>query len=451
MTRQAKNKYIPTLWVMSSLFTFFLILFYPQDALAAGTRSTNTFGLVAAFFGGLLTALTPCVYPVIPLVISQVGKWGKISRKQAAIRSGSLVLGMIVVYTSLGVVAGLTNSFFGSWTASPAFRLGAALLMWVFAAGLLGAFVFRLPTKLTSWASGIGGTGLVGAFLTGTVSGVLSAGCTGPVLAGILTFIAASQSIFDAITLMLAFSVGLGIPFFLLGILLPSLPRPGQWLIWVEAFLGIALIATGAYFAAGALQALGVELSIMLSLIALLAMPAGIILWIWAVKKSYIPVVRSLAILPVILISIGMTGTWIYVSTAASMQAQKTGIMWETVDSSESFERLLAENRSRKPILVDFHADWCADCRQMEKQVFSDPDVSEFVQKNFFTIRIDATAGAENVMEVAKKYGVPGVPALRFFSSEKNEQSALRRNGPIEKEAFLKAAQTALSQSKPSR
>ena len=420
---------------LSLIFAILITMGVPAVALGAdGQAGAVTLG--AAFLGGLLAALTPCVYPVIPLAVGTMGAWGKIGRGRAAFLSGAYVLGMVAVYSTLGVAAGLSGSLFGGWAGSPVFKIGAASLMWVLGAGLLGVYAFRLPPRVTQWAATIGGAGPAGALLSGAVSGILAAGCVGPVLGGILTYVGVSQDVGSAAAIMTAFSLGMGVPFFLLGTVLPSLPRPGGWLVWVEAALGVALIGTGGYFMAGVLSTMGIDAGPIALAAGVIVALAAVGTWIWAASTHRVPGRRTLAGTLVVVMALGLTSTAL--GRLSPAERPEHAVAWSTVRSDDELARALARRTAGKPVVVDFHADWCADCRVVERTVLSDEEVARRLGESFTTIRVDATDGTDPLLPIAKRYGVPGVPAVRFFGADGVEIEDLRINGPFDKERLMR-------------
>src|SRR5919106_519338 len=205
------------------------------------------FGAAVIFVGGLLTALTPCVYPLIPITVSVFGATRAQSRGRAVLLTSAYVLGMGAVFAILGVIAARTGALFGSVLADPRFVVGLAVFLLVLASSMFGAFEIALPQGLTQRLSAVGGAGVPGAFLMGSVAGFLAAPCTGPVLTGLLAFVAKSQSS------LFVYALGVGVPFFILGVFTVRLPKGGQWMEWVKSVLGIALVALAATYLKDAL------------------------------------------------------------------------------------------------------------------------------------------------------------------------------------------------------
>ncbi|RMG21106.1 MAG: cytochrome C biogenesis protein, partial [Deltaproteobacteria bacterium] len=243
---------------LGALLTFLAVAFGPDllgpgptgqglDFQAAMARSAAAAAAVV-FVGGLLTSLTPCVYPLIPITVSVFGARSASSRVKAALLSLVYVLGMAVMYTGLGVGAALTGRAFGGVMANPWVITAVAAVFVVFAASMFGAFELRLPAGLQTRLSQVGGEGWAGAFLMGLVSGVVAAPCTGPVLGGVLTYVATTADVVAGGSLLFVFALGMGVLFFLLGTFSVSLPKSGPWMDSVKSLFGVALLVVALYY-----------------------------------------------------------------------------------------------------------------------------------------------------------------------------------------------------------
>src|SRR5215813_6318986 len=196
-------------------------------------------GAAVVFAGGLLTALTPCVYPLIPITVGVFGARKAERRSKAILLTLAYVLGMGLVFSTLGVIAAKTGQAFGSILGDPRFVVGLAIFLLVLASSMFGAFELSLPSGLAQKLNTVGGGGMAGAFLMGSVSGFLAAPCTGPVLTGLLAFVAESQNSALGAMLLFIYALGVGVPFVLIGVFTLRLPRGGEWMEWVKSVLGI--------------------------------------------------------------------------------------------------------------------------------------------------------------------------------------------------------------------
>jgi cytochrome c biogenesis protein CcdA/peroxiredoxin len=206
--------------------------------------------LLFVFFAGIVTSLTPCVYPVVPLAVTYLGARSATSRLKAFSLAAVYVAGMVVCYTALGAAAALTGTTFGTATQKWWVYAGVATLVLLFGLSMLGVFNIQLPSWATSFASGRKGPGYKGAFFMGATSGLVTAPCTAPVLGALLPIIA-RQSVVLGSLLLAVFGLGMGMLFLVVGTysgVLASLPRSGKWMSWVKIGLGSAILLVAAYF-----------------------------------------------------------------------------------------------------------------------------------------------------------------------------------------------------------
>jgi cytochrome c biogenesis protein CcdA len=218
------------------------------DAFTEALSKGPLYAALAALAGGFVVSLTPCVYPMVAVTVSVFGAREAKSRWEGAALSGAFVLGIMAMFVPLGVVAGLTGSMFGSVLQSRWVVIGMAALFLLLAASLFGAFELALPSALTNRLATLGGIGYKGAFLLGLACGLIASPCTGPVLTGILTWIAKTKSAPLGALAMGAFALGLGIPFFAVGTFAVQLPKSGRWMVHVKSILGVALVVVSLYF-----------------------------------------------------------------------------------------------------------------------------------------------------------------------------------------------------------
>jgi thiol:disulfide interchange protein DsbD len=219
--------------------------------LEAYLGSSFLISVAICFAAGFLASLSPCVYPLIPVVATYVGSrsMGESTRVKAFSLSLAYVLGMAAVYTLLGMIAALTGAFFGQIATNPWANLAVGNIIILLGLNILD--VLPLPSITTSGGGGEHRTGLIGAFLVGAVSGLVASPCTIPVLGIVLTFVATTQSVFQGGVMLFTFSLGMGMLLIVVGTfsgLLSSIPKPGNWMFAVRKVLGLAMIAVGEYF-----------------------------------------------------------------------------------------------------------------------------------------------------------------------------------------------------------
>jgi cytochrome c-type biogenesis protein len=207
--------------------------------------------VAAAFGGGILVSLSPCVYPMIPIVSAYVGSRavGEKTRLKSFLLSLGYVAGMAGVYSLLGMVAALTGSFFGQISASPWAMLTVAGVLVLFALHILEILRFLPWLSMHPLATGRGG--VCGAFLLGAASGLVASPCTSPVLFSLLTYVATTQSLVYGGSLPFAFSMGMGVLLVIVGTfsgLAVALPKPGRWMVSVKRILGLLMLVLALYY-----------------------------------------------------------------------------------------------------------------------------------------------------------------------------------------------------------
>jgi thiol:disulfide interchange protein DsbD len=207
--------------------------------------------LLVVFVAGILTSLTPCVYPVVPLAITYLGARSATSRLKAFSLAAAYVVGMVACYTALGAVAGLTGTTFGAATQKWWVYALVATIVVLFGLSMFGVFTIALPSRLQGLIGRGKGPGYRGAFLMGATSGLVTAPCTAPVLGTLILPMISKQSVAQGSLLLAVFGLGMGMLFLVVGTysgVLTSLPRSGSWMNGVKYVLGVAILAVAAYF-----------------------------------------------------------------------------------------------------------------------------------------------------------------------------------------------------------
>jgi thiol:disulfide interchange protein DsbD len=218
------------------------------------TLSGSPLLAIATLFGaGLLTSLTPCIYPMIPITVSVIT--GTAREDQGKLRTLGLtltyVVGMATLYALLGLAAGLTGTLFGTVSASPWAFLGIGNLLLLFSLFMLDVFPLPVPKRLMHWAADREGGSYGAVFVLGATSGVVAAPCGAPAFAVVLTWVAASQAGMMGFIYLFAFSLGMTAILVLVGLFsgaLAALPRSGKWMVWTKKAAGILMIAVAQYY-----------------------------------------------------------------------------------------------------------------------------------------------------------------------------------------------------------
>lgn len=403
------------------------------DAFTEALARGPLYAALAALVGGLLVSLTPCVYPMVAITVSVFGARQAKGRWEGAALSLCFVLGIVAMFVPLGVIAGLTGSMFGSVLQNRWVVVGVAALFLAMAAAMFGAFELALPAALTNRLATLGGLGYKGAFLLGLACGLIASPCTGPVLTGILTFIAKTKSAGLGALAMTAFALGLGAPFFVVGTFAVQLPKSGRWMVHVKSLLGIVLTVVALYFLGTAFPALESWARPSTALYVAAAVLLGVGLALGAVHRDF----SERGLRPklakgggILLVCAGA-----FMTLSAAVKPEVT-VAWRTGNVDAARELALREGR---PLLVDFTAAWCGACKELDKQTFSASEVRPLLAR-FVAVKVDATNDDDPVVEATlARFGVVGLPTVLIFDSSGKE--AIRYTDFVGPSAFARAVE----------
>jgi thiol:disulfide interchange protein DsbD len=225
--------------------------FLLSEALKSSLETGSILAIFIVFAAGVLTSLTPCVYPMIPVTVTYIGGSSVGSKRKGFVLSLFFVLGLSIIYSSLGAFSALTGKMFGDFTQNFWVYVIVANIIILFGLSMLGVFTIRLPSFLTGIGKAGRGGGYIGALLMGMAAGFIAAPCTAPVLGVLLVLVGQKQNVLYGAFLLLVFSLGLGLLFLLLGTfsgMLASMPKAGRWMDRVKIGFGVAMILIGEYF-----------------------------------------------------------------------------------------------------------------------------------------------------------------------------------------------------------
>jgi len=372
---------------------------------------------VTVFVGGFLTSLTPCVYPMISITVSLFGGRGDhVKRSRAMALAGAYVGGIGVMYTALGVSFALAGKAFGTFMSSPYVMVPIAILFFVMAASMFGAFELALPTGLQTRLSGFGGKGFGGAFLMGLVGGIIAAPCTGPVLASVLAYVATTRSVMMGGSLLFTYALGMGVLFFVIAAFAVSLPKSGAWMDAVKSLFGVIMILAALYFLRNVsrpLAAYGARSSLWLGL-HVGAMVAGALIGAIHLSFKYSGGVEKLrkgiGVAAVVAGGFGVIG---FLLTPPA-QAGEAKLAWIHGEQAG----VKAAQASHTPALLDFYADWCLPCKELELKTFSNPEVKRALSK-LTLVKVDCTSDDDPLVVAAKqRYGADTLPTLALLGPD---------------------------------
>jgi thiol:disulfide interchange protein DsbD len=388
--------------------------------LFTGTAHAETFaeasarGVGAAFLfaftAGFLTSLTPCVYPMISITVSIFGAKVGVSRPRAFLLATSYVAGIATMFGVLGTGVALLGQAFGTFLANPWVVIPLVALFVAMALSMFGAFELALPQGLQQRLNRVGGRGLGGAFLMGLVGGIIAAPCTGPPLAGMLAYVATTRDAVRGFALMATYAAGIGVPFWAIAGFSMSLPKSGRWMESVKSVFGIALLVAGLYYLKNVVPALnhltGTSTAFVFTCVG--AVVAGLV--VGAVHLSFhdrpLRQARKAA-------GIALAGLGLFALTNVAL-TPKVELVWHKSEK----EALAAARASGRPLLVDFGAQWCIPCRELEAKVFGQPEVARVMSQRFTLLRIDCDREDEDptIGEIRERYQAAGLPAVRVVS-----------------------------------
>lgn len=379
--------------------------------------------LLAVFVLGLALNLTPCVYPLIPITIGYFSSQSGGSRGHRFGLSTLYVLGIAITYSALGVFSALSGKLFGAWLQLPAVLIFFALLMLVLASSMFGLFEITVPHFISDRSGGQ--TGLAGALVMGLLIGIVAAPCVGPFVISLIALVAQLGSPLLGFLMFFVLALGLGVPYLLLGIFssaASSLPRSGMWMVQVKKAMGFVLIAMAFYFLRPLIGdeafRYGVAASLLIGAIFLFA--------------SRTQGARALRIAIAILL---------LVAGAAFAIPKKHGseLPWAPYDA----QSLAAASAAHKPVVIDFYADWCMPCKELDEKTFSDKTVADELGR-FVRIKANLTAADDpKTIALAKQYGILGMPTIVFLDANGHELRPLRLSGFEEPGKFLARAKQA--------
>jgi len=416
------------------------------DLIADTIKNSNILIILLTFLGfGLLLALTPCVFPMIPIISGVIISQGSdITTRKAFMLSIVYVLSMAVAYTIAGVLAGLFGANLQAALQTPWVIYSFAAVFVILAMSMFGFYELKLPDSLVNKVSTTSKSrgGYIGVAIMGFLSALIVGPCVAAPLAGALVYIGQTGDAILGGMALFSMSIGMGIPLILVGISAGRfMPKPGSWMTMVTASFGVMMLAVAIwmlervvdeYITMLLYSVLGISYAIYLG-----ALESGQHIF----KKSVAVVlfVYSLALLLGVLAgSTSMIKPLEFLRTQASASTIKIPtekLKFTKIVSISELDNLLEQNKGKK-ILLDFSAEWCTSCKELEAVTFTDDDVKAKMQE-FVLIKADITANSKENQALTKKYGVFGPPALLFFDTNSKLLSSKTVIGFIEPEPFL--------------
>lgn len=396
----------------------------PGGRIGALLSGGNIFWIMAGFFGfGLLLCFTPCMLPMVPILSGIIIGTHTGRRSRGLLLSGTYVLGMALTYTLAGVVAGLSGALV-STALQNAWVLGAFALVFVaLSLSMFGVYELQLPahwqTRLSERANRLPGGQTAGVFLMGALSALIVGPCVAAPLAGALLYIGQSGNVGLGGLALFSMALGMGAPLLLLGATEGALlPKAGHWMRGVKIFFGLLLLATAIWLVSPVLPARAVLL-LWAALAGLAAWFVGLDARIW--RQGRQGRLRLVAGLPLVLLGAlwavgaasGATDLLHPLAALSGARPAATGLQFEPVASSAALDRILQANRGRY-VMLDFYADWCVSCKEMEHTTYQDAQVIRQLQP-VLLLKADVTRNTADDQALLKRFHLFGPPGIIFF------------------------------------
>jgi thioredoxin:protein disulfide reductase len=392
-----------------------------DDSLAGQLEKSGLFfTLLIVFFGGLALNLTPCVYPLIPITIGFFGGQSEGKTSKLFFMGLFYVLGMALTYSVVGVITALSGAIFGALLQNPIVILFIVLVFIVLSLSMFGVYEFKLPDSLVAKAGG-SKSGFFGAFFMGLTMGIVAAPCIGPFVIGLVTYVAAKGDPYYGFLLFFVMAVGLGLPYLVLALFsgkIKSLPRAGFWMDAVKHIFGFILLGMAIYFAEPLLPKVVVKYALPIFMII-----SGVALFFMDKKASEILGFKIFKILFSTLLIAG--------SIYLLWPTEQKSLDWQYYTDS-TYEAALNSNER---MIIDFYADWCIPCKELDALTFSNDQVIQ-ATKDYISMKVDMTKTLSEQTEIIrKKFDIRGMPTVLIIDSQGNEIE--RITGFVNAEEFL--------------
>ena len=415
------------------------------DTIADTIKSGNIFIILLTFFGfGLLLAMTPCVFPMIPIISGLFISQGKgLTTKKAFALSITYVLAMAVAYTIAGVLAGLFGANLQAALQTPWVVYSFSFIFVALAFSMFGFYELKLPDAFVSRISSKNhSSGYVGVAAMGFLSALIVGPCVAAPLAGALVYIGQTGDALLGGMALFSMSLGMGMPLIVVGVTAGKfMPKPGDWMTMVSAVFGVVMLAVAIWM----LEKI-VDPSVTMIMYSVLGIGFSLFLGVFErgghfFKHSVAMIIFIYSIslfIGFLAGSSSMTKPLGFLNTpvvASAVGVREKNVEFQVVTSLEELDTILQANKGKK-IMLDFSADWCTSCKEFEEVTFVDKDVRTKMNE-FVLIRADVTDNGEKEKALSQKYGVFGPPAILFFDKNLEVREAKTIIGFTEPDEFL--------------
>ncbi|MCB5189077.1 protein-disulfide reductase DsbD [Methylobacillus caricis] len=402
-----------------------------QDGSAQLLASGNTWLIILGFFGfGLLLSLTPCVLPMIPILSAIIVGSKKTGRLHSFNLSLAYTLGMAASYTVAGVAAGLSGQLLSA-TLQNAWVLGTSALIFILLAlSMFGFYEIKLPagfeTRMLNTSQRFKAGHFLGVFAMGVLGALVMSPCVAAPLAGALVYIGQTQDIVLGGTALFALSIGMGVPLLLIGASAGAiLPKAGPWMNAVRQFFGVVMLAVAVWIISPLIPT---SLQLLLWA-ALLIVPAIFMRALDRLPETASRWPRFWKGIGIIMLLLGAT---LVVGAASGAKSPlrpleglggfnhwTTSLPFQRIKDIAELDHQLQQNQD-KLVMLDFYADWCVACKEMEQFTFSDPKIRTRME-NIVLLQADVTKNDASDLALLKRFGLYGPPGIIFFNGKGQE------------------------------
>lgn len=409
--------------------------------------------IMVSFFGfGLLLALTPCVFPMIPILSGIiVGQGHALTKSRAFVLSLAYVLGMALTYAAVGVAAGMSGTLLSAALQNPWVLGGFALVFVALAFSMFGFYSLQMPSfiqsRFTEASNRVGSGGTAGIFAMGALSAVIVGPCVAAPLAGALLYISQTGDMVLGGSALFSLALGMGAPLLLVGVSAGALlPRAGGWMEAVKSFFGVLLLGMAIWLVSPVISA-AVHMLLWAGLLIVSAMylraidplphPASGFAKFWKGVGVVALIVGVALLIGVLSGSRDMLQplSGLHAEGAEAKAAGMEALRFERVKNVAELESRLKQANG-KVVMLDFYADWCISCKEFDRFTFSDAKVQAKL-RDVVLLQVDVTANSENDKALLKKFGLFGPPGIIFFDKSGKELSDARVIGYVPPEKFI--------------
>lgn len=423
------------------------------DHIADVIKNGSVWVIIISFFGfGILLSLTPCVFPMIPIISSVIIAQGKgIGTRRAFFLSLVYVLSMAVAYTIAGVLAGLFGANLQAAFQTPWIITLFALIFVLLSLSMFDVYELQIPHAIQSRLSHLGGekSGVWGIAIMGFASALIVGPCVAAPLAGALIYIGQTGDALLGGVALFALSIGMGVPLLIVGTTSGKfMPKPGMWMDVIKAIFGVMLLGIAIWMMGRVLDE-NTTLLLWGGLAVFVAVNIGALEPLgkhpaWSSRANIKALGIMILLYGMALLIGGMANAtnllhpldpFLATKSVIAPQATKAHQKFETITSIDELNAIIKENKGKK-ILVDFYADWCTACKELDEKTFSDEGVKTAMDP-FVLVRVDLTANDDSAKAISQKYHIFGPPAILFFDDKGEQIEASTLIGFKEPKEFL--------------